>query len=161
MQYLGQILSEHGVETDPDKIEAIKTWPRPQTLKQLKSFLGFAGYYRRFVQDFSKIVKPLKNLMAGYPPTRKGRKCKDVNRHYFDPKEKLGDRWDASCQQAFVTIVEKLTTAPVFGYADPRLPYILHTDASTIGLGTALYQAQGGQLRVLAYASWGLTKIEA
>ncbi len=145
MQYLGQILSEHGVETDPDKIEAIKTWPRPQTLKQLKSFLGFAGYYRRFVQDFSKIVKPLKNLMAGYPPTRKGRKCKDVNRHYFDPKEKLGDRWDASCQQAFETIVEKLTTAPVFGYADPRLPYILHTDASTIGLGTALYQAQGGQ----------------
>lgn len=161
VRYLGHIVSEHGVETDPDKIEAIKTWPRPQTLKELKSFLGFAGYYRRFVQDFSKIVKPLNNLTAGYPPTRKGRKCKDVNRHYFDPKEKLGDRWDDSCQQAFETIVEKLTTAPVLGYADPRFPYILHTDASTTGLGAALYQEQDGQLRVLAYASRGLTKSEA
>ncbi|KAL1270863.1 hypothetical protein QQF64_029879 [Cirrhinus molitorella] len=143
------------------KIEAIKTWPRPQTLKELKSFLGFAGYYRRLVQDFSKIVKPLNNLTAGYPPVRKGRKNKDMDRQYYDPKEKLGERWDASCQLAFETIVEKLTTAPVLGYADPRLPYILHTDASTIGLGAALYQEQEGQLRVLAYASRGLTKSEA
>lgn len=161
VRYLGHIVSQHGVETDPVKIEAIKTWPRPQTLKELKSFLGFAGYYRRFVQDFSKIVKPLNNLTAGYPPIRKGRKCKDTSRHYYDPKEKLGDRWDVSCQQAFETIVEKLTTAPVLGYADPRLPYVVHTDASTVGLGAALYQEQEGQLRVLAYASRGLTKSEA
>lgn len=161
VRYLGHIVSQHGVETDPVKIEAIKTWPRPQTLKELKSFLGFAGYYRRFVQDFSKIVKPLNNLTAGYPPIRKGRKCKDPNRHYYDPKEKLGGRWDASCQQAFETIVEKLTTAPVLGYADPRLPYVLHTDASTIGLGAALYQEQEGHLRVIAYASRALTKSES
>ncbi|XP_073687797.1 uncharacterized protein [Garra rufa] len=161
VRYLGHIVSEYGVETDPDKIEAIKTWPRPQTLKELKSFLGFAGYYRRFVQDFSKIVKPLNNLTAGYPPLRKGRKSKDTNRQYYDPKGKLGDRWDVSCQEAFETIVEKLTTAPVLGYADSRLPYILHTDASTVGLGAALYQEQDGQLRVLAYASRGLNKSEA
>ncbi|RXN31227.1 Retrovirus-related Pol polyprotein from transposon 412 [Labeo rohita] len=161
VRYLGHIVSEYGVETDPDKIEAIKTWPRPQTLKELKSFLGFAGYYRRFVQDFSKIVKPLNNLTAGYPPVRKGRKGKDTNRQYYDPKGKLGDRWDVSCQEAFETIVKKLTTAPVLGYADSRLPYILHTDASTVGLGAALYQEQDGQLRVLAYASRGLNKSEA
>lgn len=126
------------------EIEAIKTWPRPQTLKELKSFLGFAGfYYRRFIQDFSKIVKPLKNLTAGYPPISNGKRCKYANHHYYDPKEKLGDRWDASCQQAFET------TALVLGYIDPRLPYMLHTDASTTGLGATLYQEQEGQLRVL------------
>lgn len=121
VRHLSYIVYEHGVEMVPDKSEAIKTWPRPQTHKELKSFFGFAGYYRRFVQDFSKIVKPLNNLTAGYPSIRQ---CKDVNQHYFDPKEKLGDRWDASCHQGFETIVKKLTTAMVLGYADPTY-YIL------------------------------------
>lgn len=59
VKYLGHVGSQHGVETDPAKVEALKTWPRPKNLKELRSFLGFSGYYRRFVQDYSKIVKPL------------------------------------------------------------------------------------------------------
>lgn len=59
VKYLGHIVSERGVKTDPEKIEAIKTWPRPKTLKELRSFLGFSGYYRRFIKDYSQIVKPL------------------------------------------------------------------------------------------------------
>nr|XP_055049769.1 uncharacterized protein LOC129435994 [Misgurnus anguillicaudatus] len=79
---------------------------------------------------------------------------------YRDHKEQFGDRWDHSCQQAFDLIIEKLTTSPVLGFADPKLPYILHTDASTTGLGAALYQRQEGQMRVIAFASRGLTKSE-
>ncbi len=154
-------MSKHGVSTDPSKIEAAKAWPRPQNLKELKSFLGFAGYYRRFVQDFSKIVRPLNDLTAGYPPVRKKTKCAEVNRPYFNPKEPFGDRWTVECQLAFVAIIDKLTAAPILGYADPKLPYQLHTDASTTGLGAALYQEQEGQLRVIAYASRGLTRSEA
>ncbi len=71
VRYLGHIVSENGVETDPSKIEALKTWPRPRDLKELKSFLGFAGYYRRFVQDISKITRPLNDLTVGYPPLQK------------------------------------------------------------------------------------------
>ncbi|KAJ8381316.1 hypothetical protein SKAU_G00020940 [Synaphobranchus kaupii] len=78
---LEHVVSRDGVETDPDKASALKTWPRPQTLKELKSFLGFASYYCRFVRDYSKIVKPLNNLTLGYPPQRKGQKmltCKEA-----------------------------------------------------------------------------------
>lgn len=66
VRYLGHIVSSNGVETDPDKVSALRTWPRPQTLSELKSFLGFAGYYRRFVRDYSKIVRPLNDLTSGY-----------------------------------------------------------------------------------------------
>lgn len=70
VRYLGHIVSENGVETDPSKIEALKTWPRPSNLKELKSFLGLAGYYRRFVQDFSKITRPLNDVTPnGLPPS--------------------------------------------------------------------------------------------
>lgn len=161
VRYLGHVVSEHGVSTDPSKIKAVKTWPRPQNLKELKSFLGYAGYYRRFVQDFSKIVRPLNDLMAGCPPVRKRTKCEEVNRPYFNPKESFGDRWTVECQRAFEAIVDKLTTAPILGYADPKLSYLLHTDASTTGLGAALYQEREGQLRVIAYASRDLTHSEA
>ncbi len=76
VRYLGHIVSQHGVETDPAKVEALKTWPRSKDLKELRSFLGFSGYYRRFVQDYSKIVKPLNDLTAGYPPLQKSPKIK-------------------------------------------------------------------------------------
>lgn len=97
----------------------------------------------------------------GYPPVRKKIKCREVKQPYFNPRDPLGERWTDECQQAFENIVDKLTTAPILGYANPKLPYLLHTDASTTGLGAALYQEQEGQLRVIAYASRGLTRSEA
>uniref|UniRef100_A0A3B1ISM8 Gypsy retrotransposon integrase-like protein 1 n=1 Tax=Astyanax mexicanus TaxID=7994 RepID=A0A3B1ISM8_ASTMX len=161
VRYLGHIVSRNGVETDPEKIEALKNWPNPKNLKELRSFLGFAGYYRRFIQDFSKIVKPLNDLTAGYGPTRKKCKAHDVKTRYFKPKEPFGSRWTESCQEAFDTIINKLTSAPVLAYANPKLPYILHTDASTTGLGAALYQEQNGQIRAIAFASRGLSHSES
>lgn len=161
VRYLGHIVSREGVETDPEKVESLKTWPRPQTLKELQSFLGFTGYYRRFVRDYSKIVKPLTSLTAGYPPRRTGCKASPSDGKYLDPKQPFGERWSDACQQAFDGIIEKLTSAPVLGYADPKLPYFLHTDASTTGLGAALYQEQGGTTRAVAYASRGLSRSES
>lgn len=161
VRYLGHIVSQNGVETDPEKVAALKTWPSPKNLKELRSFLGFAGYYRRFIKDFSKIVKPLTNLTAGYPPLRKNNSSKSNYVQYFQPKAPFGERWTESCQKAFETIIDKLTSAPILGFADPKLPYVLHTDASTIGLGAALYQEQEGELRVIAYASRGLSKSES
>lgn len=161
VRYLGHIVSREGVKTDPEKVESLKTWPRPQTLKELQSFLGFTGYYRRFVKDYSKIVKPLTSLTAGYPPRRKGCKAGPSDGKYLDPKQPFGERWSDACQQAFEGIIEKLTSAPVLGYADPKLPYFLHTDASTTGLGAALYQEQGETTRVVAYASRGLSRSES
>lgn len=161
VRYLGHIVSRNGVETDPEKVKALKTWPRPQTLKELRSFLGFSGYYRRFVQDYAKIVKPLTNLTAGYPPTHKGTKVIKTDAKYYNPKEQFGERWTPDCQKAFEEIIGKLTSSPVLGFANPQLPYVLHTDASTTGLGAALYQEQDGESRAIAYASRGLSCSEA
>ncbi|KAL6459833.1 hypothetical protein MHYP_G00315920 [Metynnis hypsauchen] len=168
VRYLGHVVSRNGVQTDPEKISALKTWPVPKTLRALKSFLGFAGYYRRFVKGYSSIVKPLHHLTSGYPPLHKKSKAKPLNirqemDQYHDPKEPFGSRWTSTCQKAFETVIQSLTTAPVLAFADPQKPYILHTDASTIGLGAVLYQEQEGQIRVIGYASRGLsrTKLDA
>ena len=158
VRYLGYIVSADGVETDPDKIQALKTWPQPRTLKELRSFLGFSGYYRRFIKGYSQLVKPLNDLTAGYPPLHNRGKKTGQSPQYHNPKEPFGSRWTPACQQAFETLIETLSTAPVVGFANPKLPYTLHTDASTTGLGAALYQEQEGKLRAIAFASRGLTR---
>jgi len=160
VRYLGHIVSQRGVETDPDKVSALKTWPCPRNLKELRSFLDFARYYRQFVRDFSKIVKPLTSLTAGYLPLRKSNTPKTDSVQYFEPKAPFQEKWTERCQQAFKTIIDKLTTAAVLGFANPKLPYVLHMDASTTGQGAALYHEQEGEMRVIAYASRGLSKSE-
>ncbi|KAL2089427.1 hypothetical protein ACEWY4_014115 [Coilia grayii] len=154
VRYLGHVVSRNGLETDPDKISALKTWPVPQTLQELKSFLSFAGYYRRFVKGYSLIVKPFHILTSGYPPLHKKSKAKPTDtrqktNQYHDPKEPFGGCWTPECQRAFKAVIQSLTTAPVLAFAVPQRPYILHTDASTTGLGAVLYQEQESQLRVI------------
>lgn len=156
VKYLGHVISAQGIQPDPDKVAAIREWPRPQTVRELRSFLGFTGYYRRFVRDYSRLVRPLNDLLKGEFASRH----KSQN-HWKRPKSpSLTNLWSSSCQEAFELIIEKLTSAPVLGFADWRLPYVVHTDASTTGLGAVLYQVQDGQSRVVAYASRGLSKSE-
>ncbi|KAK7899349.1 hypothetical protein WMY93_020202 [Mugilogobius chulae] len=121
----------------------------------------FAGYYRRFIKDYASFTKPLNDLTKGYAPARKSAKGKKLSTTYLSAKEPFGERWTVDCQKAFEVLIDKLTSAPVLGFANPKLPYILHTDASTTGLGAALYQEQDGQLRVIAYASRGLSHSES
>ena len=149
VKFLGHIISAEGISTDPQKISAIQDWPRPQTVHELRRFLGFSGYYRRFVNQYSKIVKPLNDLLKGKTPRdSKGK---------FE-KQQLD--WQDSQEQAFQKIKHLLTTPPVLGFANYGSPFILTTDASLEGLGTVLYQEQDGVRRVIAYASRGLSKSE-
>lgn len=164
VRYLGHIVSENGVETDPNKITALTSWPRPNNISELKSFLGFTGYYQRFVRDYSKIAKPLNDLTAGYVLAKKKKhdNTSKGQRSFpnVDLKKPFNEKWTPSCEEAFKTLIERLTTAPVLGFADSKQPYILHTDASLHGLGAALYQQQDGQMKVIAYASRGLSNCE-
>ncbi len=156
VKYLGHVISAQGIHPDPDKISAIKEWPIPKTVRDLRGFLGFAGYYRRFVEGYSRIVKPLNALLQGEFSTRQSSSSHRVK----GKAQSLSGKWDDECQVAFDAIIQKLITAPVLGFADWKLPYILHTDASINGLGAALYQVQDGKTRVIAYASRGLSKSE-
>ena len=145
VSFLGHVVSAEGVKTSPDKIQCVKDWPVPQTVKEVQSFLGFASFYRRFVRNFATIARPLHDITVG---SRK------------DKKQKPKFFWGDSQQQAFERLKECLVSAPVLAFADPHLPFILHTDASTEGLGAVLYQHQDGKDRVIAYASRGLNKAE-
>ena len=81
--YLGHVVSQSGVKTDPDKIQALASWPEPKNIEELRSFLGFTGYYRRFIKDYARIVKPLNDLLVGHPtyqsPDQKKKKGKEVS----------------------------------------------------------------------------------
>lgn len=128
---------------DPDKVSAVTQWPVPNTLKELRSFLGFCSYYRRFIEDFSQVAGPLHDV---------------VNTCVCQPSAAQADKafkfsWTPECQQSFEHLKERLTSAPTTGYADFTLPFVLETDASSLGLGAVLYQQQGGKKTVIAYAS--------
>lgn len=119
----------------PDNIEAVKEYPVPKCVKDVRSFIGFAGYYRRFVEKFSQIAKPLTEL------THNDRKF----------------QWETEEQAAFDQLKEKLITAPTLAYPDENAPTQIHTDASGTGMGSTLVQIQDGKERVVAYASQKLT----
>lgn len=162
VKYLGHVVDDQGVHTDPEKISALNTWPRPSNRKELKCFLGFAGYYRRFVKGYSQIARPLNSLTAGFcPPKKRGKVYK--REHLRPPVSSnlpFTDEWTSECENAIQTLIDKLTSAPILAFANPSLPYILHTDACCEELGAALYQEQDGHPIVIAYASRGLSKSE-
>lgn len=149
VKYIGHIISEEGVQADPDKINKVKDWPIPKTPDDVRQFLGFAGYYRKFILNFSKIARPLIDIMAVGKKTRGKQKVPPSTWHW-------GEKQDV----AFNTLKERLTSSPVLGFPDFTKPFELHTDASMSGLGAVLYQEQEGAKRVIAYASRGLSKSE-
>lgn len=148
------IVSESGIATDPAKVEAVAHWKPPTDLPSLQSFLGFCGYYRRFIKNYSITVRPLTELCKGYPPTQKKRKAAKVpDKTYYRVSEPFGDRWDQSCTEAFKNIIRCLTNAPVLAFTDPSKPYVLHIDASFQGLGAVLNQEHQEGLRPVAFAT--------
>ncbi|KAL0204234.1 hypothetical protein M9458_002252, partial [Cirrhinus mrigala] len=160
--YVGHIVSQDGIATDPSKVEAVVNWPRPQTVTQLRSFLGFCGYYRRFVRGYSSLCKPLNQLLKGYPQKRQGKdNIKKLSTdEYLKPSAPFGSRWDDSCEMAFQDLKRCLTKAPVLAFADPELSYVLHVDASMDGLGGVLYQQHPEGLRPVAFISRSLSASE-
>ena len=149
IDYLGHLVSGKGVATSPKKIEAVTKWPVPQTVYDVRSFLGFVGYYRRFIRDFSKISKPIREVIIGLENQSKR------------VAKKTLINWSEAAQSAFEILKELCVNAPILAFPDYKLPFILHTDSSTEGLGVVLYQKQEGKLRVIAYASRSVTKTES
>ena len=125
--FLGHVISADGVSVDPQKVEAVTNWKRPTNITEIRSFLGLAGYYRRFIQDFSKIASPLTRL------TRKGVKFE----------------WSDECEAGFQELKHRLTSAPILALPDDSGEYVVYSDASRLGLGCVLMQHG----RVIAYAS--------
>ncbi len=138
VSYLGHVVSRNGIAPDPGKIRSIQTWPQPTTVTEVRSFLGLCSYYRRFIQSFSAIAKPLHQL------TEKNRKFE----------------WTEECEEAFYLLKTKLMSAPILAYPNSSDPYILDTDASQFGVGAVLSQLQQGEEKVVAYYSRTLTKPE-
>lgn len=146
VKFLGHRVSAAGIAVDPEKVSAVQEWAAPRTVHQVRSFLGFVGYYRRFIKDFAKIAKPLNQLLGGSGRTR-GRGSPTI-------------LWDPACELAFQKLKQELLQAPILAYADFSKPFTLYTDASNLGLGAVLAQRQQGEERVIAYASRSLHPAE-
>ena len=135
VKFLGHVVSQGGVSCDPDKVSCVEEWKVPECLTKVRSFLGFASYYRRFIPEFAAIATPLNQI------TRKHSRFK----------------WDSKCQEAFELLIDKLATTPVLGYPRPEGRLILATDASAVAISGCLSQEQDGEERVLAYYSQTLS----
>ncbi|KAJ3642004.1 hypothetical protein Zmor_028469 [Zophobas morio] len=132
IDYLGREISAEGIRPGQAKIAAISKMVPPETVKQVRQFVGLAGYFRKFIRNFAKVVEPLTRL------TRKDvRWC-----------------WENEQQDAFEQVKVLLTSRPVLAIFDPSLPTELHTDASSLAVGAILLQTHpGGVQRVVAYFS--------
>ena len=145
IHYLGHIVSKNGIETDPKKIEAIKNWPVPRTVHDVRSFLGFTNYYRKFVYKYAHKARPLNKLISGENAKKKNRKVE----------------WTPEHEATFQELKTACSETPVLAYANYKKSFRLNTDASKIGLGAVLYQQQDdNSYRVIAYASRSLSKTE-
>ena len=127
VNFLGHIISKDGISVDPSKVEAIVNWERPKTVTEISSFLGLAGYYRRFIEGFSTIALPLTKL------TRKDVKF----------------IWDEKCENSFLELKNRLTSAPILTLPSGEGGLVVYSDASGKGLGCVLMQ----QGKVVAYGS--------
>jgi hypothetical protein len=134
IHYLGHIISEEGIDVDLEKVQAIREWTAPRNVAEVRSFMGLAGYYRRFIAGFSRIVHAITSLQ------RKEKKF----------------QWTDECERSFQQLKQLLTSAPILKIADPDKDYVVCTDACKEGLGGVLSQ----EGFVVCYESWKLKEHE-
>ena len=132
------MVSDQGIECDPDKVAAIAKWPRPANVSEVRTFCGLASYYRAFVENFAHIARPL---------------------HQLTQKNKLFI-WTEECEEDFQELKRRLTSSPILVAPQDTGTFVLDVDASDRALGAVLQQEQEGVLRVIAYGSRALSDAE-
>ena len=137
-RYLGHLISERGVQTDPDKTKVVREWPEPKNKKDVKRFLGFCSYYRRFVKNFAGVTKPLTCLTQAEVPFV----------------------WDEPCRSSFQKLKDVMTSAPVLAFPDLSKPFIVDCDASGHAIGAVLSQEHDGREHAVSYFSQTLSRQE-
>jgi len=138
VKYLGHKISMDGVHTDEDKIKAVRDWPRPKNISEVRSFIGLCTYYRRFVPNFATEARSLHDLT----------------------KKNAAFNWTDLQEKAFITLKKKMCEAPILAYPVPGERFILDTDACSHGIGSVLSQIIEGEEKVIAYYSRTLSKPE-
>jgi len=138
IKFLGHVISNNKLMTDPEKIEAIMNWKVPVNVKQLQSFLGITNYYRKFIQSYSEIAVPLTKLL------------KDDEKYI----------WTAAQQTAFEVLKNELVKKPILLLPDMNLRFSVTTDASKYAIGAVLQQDQGKGIQPVAYISKKLNETE-
>lgn len=138
-KYLGMIISTDGIKMDPAKVEAIRQWNAPTCVKEVRAFMGFCNFYRRFIKGFSKVVAPLNEL------TKKG----------------VLFKWTHDCEEAFQAMKERVCQAPILIHFDSNVPSYLETDASDyVSAGVLSQEGKNGVLHPVAYFSKKMTPAE-
>ena len=138
VKFLGSVISANGIEPDPDKVQAVADWPRPQNLTEVRSFVALASYYRRHIQWFAEIARPLHELT----------------------KKNARFGWGQRQEDAFLSLKRSLVNAPVLAMPIDGGGYVLDTDANQFSKGCVLQQMQNGVLKVIGYASKAFSKAE-
>ena len=140
IEFLGHMVDKDGIHTTPDKVRAVQNFPVPVSVNNVRSFLGLAGYYRAFIQDFAAIAAPLTRLL----------------------KKNVPFQWNDAQQRSFEFLKTALTHAPILAFPDYNLPFIICTDASTKSIGAVLMQqVEPRRPHVIAYASRTLNAAES
>ena len=139
VEYLGHVITPQGLKINPKLVQAVREFPRPRNVREVRRFLGLSSYYRRFIPQYAQIAWPL---------------------HAFTCKGEMF-WWTEDCEQAFQALKERLVTAPVLAYPSLKKPFVLETDASVAGIGAVLSQPQDDEsLNPVAYASQALSASE-
>jgi len=138
VSFLGHVVRQDGIAVEPHKIEAIQEWPAPANVHEVRSFLGLAGYYRKFIHGFADVAKPLHDLL--------------LKNQRFE--------WSAAASDAFTRLKDKLSATPVLRHVDPTLEFTVTTDASDKAVGAVLTQDDGDGPRPVAYESRKLRPAE-
>jgi len=139
VEFLGYVIGREGIKMSNDKVQAVLSWKIPKSLTEVQSFLGFANFYRRFIQDYSKVAQPLTEL------TKKMEKWE----------------WNDEVERAFEELKQRFTSAPILAHFDAQKPVIIETDASDFAIGAVLSQRDNeGRLHPVAFHSRKFQPVE-
>ena len=156
VRYLGRVISEHGYRPDPEDNQALEKFRAPpRNVGEMRGLVGFLGYYRNYIKDFAKKLKPVYDLIK-MDKVDLGGKEKLKKAKGYDKRKVV--QWTPDLSKIINEVIDTLQSPVVMAYPNFDSPFILNCDASGLGLGAVLYQQQGDKLRVISYASRTLTE---